>query len=234
VPSPIRIDLDQIPSEDWDSVYVSFDVVAVDTIIDDTSPDLYLAVVEKNHRYPYPVGRWDYSLRDMVPNGNGVAITIQKGDSLHFEWAYRCTTLYNQDAILTTIWVQNDTDESVIDPLARGKVLQAASARVMDVSSVAGGETPARVYLGQNAPNPFTSETRIGYGLNRAGPVRLSVYDPAGRLVAHLVEGNHEPGLYSAAWNGRDRFGQDVGSGVYYYKLETECISRTGRMVRLK
>lgn len=234
IPSPIRINIDQYPSEDWDSVYVGFDVVAVDTIIDDTTPTLHLAVVEKSHRYAYPIGRWDYALRDMIPDGYGEEISIQKGDSLHFERAYRCTSLYNQDAIITTVWVQNDPDSTVLDPAARSKVLQAASALVSDVSSVAGGDEPAHVYLGQNAPNPFTTETRIGYSVSRAGAVRLSVYTATGRLVAHLVDEYAEPGSHSAVWSGRDRFGREVGSGLYYYRLVTENRVRTGRMVLLK
>ena len=231
VPSPLRINMDQYPSEDWDSVYVSFDVVAVDTIIDDTTPDLYLAVVEEYHRYAYPIGKWNYAFRDMVPDADGEVISIQKGDSLHFDWAYSINPIYNLDAIITTIWVQNDRDGSIQDPQMRDKVLQAASAKVSDVSSVAGGVTPLRVCLGQNAPNPFTTETRIAYNVNRAGAVQLSVYTAAGRLVTHLVDEYTEPGSHSVVWDGRDRFGQEVGSGLYYYRLETENIARTGRMV---
>jgi hypothetical protein len=233
IPSPLRINIDQYPSSNWDSVYVSFDIVAVDSIIDDTTPDLHLAVVEERHRYAYPIGRWDYAFRDMLPDGDGEVISLQKGDSLHFDWAYLIDSVYNLDAIVTTIWVQNDPDESVENPEMRSKVLQAACAKLPDIASVE-GDTPARVWLGQNAPNPFTTETAIAYNLGRASQVRLAVYSPTGRLVTVLADGQREPGSYSAMWDGRDRFGSEAASGVYYYKLDTGKVTRTGRMVLLK
>jgi hypothetical protein len=234
VPSPVRINIDQYPSEDWDSVYVGLDVVAVDSIIDDTTPDLYLAVVEERHRYAYPVGRWDYSFRDIVPDGDGEVITIQKGDSLHFDWTYVVNSIFNLDAILTTVWVQNDPDTTVLDPEARSKVLQSASAKVVDVAGITAGDAPSAIWLGRSFPNPFATLTRIGYALGSAGKVRLSVYAPTGRLVARLVDGEAGPGSHAATWDGRDCLGNQVGSGMYYYKLEAEGVSRTGRMVLLR
>jgi len=233
IPSPYRINLAQYPSEDWDSVYVSFDVVAVDSLVDDTTPDVYLAVVEEYHTYPgYP--EWDYSFRDMVPDGDGEAITIQKGDSLHFDWAYPIDPIYNLDAIISTVWVQNDPDGSVINPKMRNKVMQAASAKVTDVSGVAIGETPGAVWLGQSSPNPFASQTTISYALGQAGKVKLSVYAPTGRLVSRLVDGEAGPGIHTVTWDGQDGFGSRVASGVYYYKLEALNEVLTGRMVVVK
>ena len=57
---------------------------------------------------------------------------------------------------------------------------------------------------------------------------------PAGRLVTHLVDGCVEPGSYAATWNGRDRAGNQVGSGIYYYRLQTPNGVRSGRMVLLE
>jgi len=224
VPSPIRFKIDQYPSEAWDSVYVSFDVIAEDSI-EAADLVLYLAVVERYHRYPVPVGRWDYSFRDMVPDADGEPITLHEGDSLHFDWTYPIDPIFNLDAIMTTLFVQENAD---------GGVLQAASQFVYDVSSVAGGEVPAPVLLGRNAPNPFSRETAIAYSLGRAEDVRLSVYSPSGRLVRRLVAGAVVPGTHTATWDGRDAFGREVASGVYYYQLTTGSLTRTGRMVLLR
>jgi hypothetical protein len=224
VPSPIRINLEQYPSQDWDSVYVSFDIVAVDSIAS-VDPRVFLAVTEDYHRYPYPVGKWRYALREFVPDSCGYAVTLQKGDSLHFDWTYLVDSVYNLDAITTNIFVQGYDN---------GTIFQAASARVTDVASVTPGDTPARIWLGQNAPNPFTTGTRIAYRLGASGAVRLSVYTPTGRLVANLVDTYLEPGSYAATWDGRDAAGRAVGSGMYYYRLDAGAISRSGRMVLLK
>lgn len=233
IPSAYRINLDQYPSEDWDSVYVSFDVVAVDTLIDDTTPDVYLAVVEQYHTYT-GYGEWDYSFRDMVPDGDGEVISIQKGDSLHFDWAYPISSIFNLDAIITTVWVQNDPDTSVADGKMRNKVMQAASAKVVDVSGIAVGDAPGAVWLGQSAPNPFASQTTISYALGKAGDVRLSVYSPTGQLIARLVDGAAEPGIHTVTWDGRDSSGREVASGLYFYQLDALNEVRAGRMVVIK
>jgi hypothetical protein len=232
IPSPFKINLEQLVSEDWDSVYVSIDVIAVDSVLYDTTPDLYMAVVEEYHTYP-GYSEWDYSFRDMKPDSDGEVITIQMGDSLHFDWVYPINAIYNQDAIITSVFVQNDPDGTVI-PKQRNKVMQAASAKVVDVAGVSAGDQPSVIYLGKNSPNPFTTQTTISYALGIAGNVRLSVYSATGRLVTRLVDDDLQPGSYQATWDGRDSFGNEVGSGMYYYQLELDNLTRSGRMVILK
>jgi hypothetical protein len=235
IPSPLRIDItDQYLSSDSDSVYVSFDVVAEDSVIYEPTPIVYMAAVERIHTYPSPTLTWKYAMRDMVLNASGQPISIQKGDSLHFDWAYVVDPVYTKSELTTAIWVQNEVDYSIPGKW-RNKVLQAAGRDLMDMSSVnGGGEVPGRIWLGQNAPNPFTGRTTIAYELGHAGKVRLSVYAATGQLVTHLVDGYVEPGSHAATWNGTDRFGKGVGSGMYYYRLETPNGSRSGRMVFLK
>jgi len=144
VPSPVRINLSQYPSQDWDSVYVSFDVVAVDPIpIGPKTAGIavFLAVTEENHRYPYPVGKWRYAFRDFVPGSAGCPVTLAQGDSLHFDWAYRVDPVYNKEQIFTNIFVQLTDTIAAVNEVT---MLQAASARVVDVASVTPGETRAR------------------------------------------------------------------------------------------
>jgi flagellar hook assembly protein FlgD len=97
---------------------------------------------------------------------------------------------------------------------------------------VAGLTNP--ILLGKNSPNPFSEQTSIAYSVRRAGHVRLSVYTLRGRLVTDLVDGQVAPGSYAAEWDGRDRFGHDVGSGVYYYNLKYEKLTQVGKMIVLR
>ena len=79
---------------------------------------------------------------------------------------------------------------------------------------------PGRVVLHQNTPNPFNPVTKIRFSLPQRSQVELKIYDIAGREVKTLVSGeldssnNHE---YS--WFGKDDSGDEVGSGVYFYRL---------------
>jgi hypothetical protein len=83
-------------------------------------------------------------------------------------------------------------------------------------------------------PNPFNPVTTIAFALPEAGPARLAVYDVSGRLVAVLAEGVHEAGEHEAVWNGRDAAGRQLGSGVYFVRLETAGFVSTRKMVMVK
>lgn len=88
--------------------------------------------------------------------------------------------------------------------------------------------------LRQNSPNPFNPVTSIGYSLNTASGVKLSIYDTAGRLVNNLVNETQEAGSHSVVWNGVNESGSKVASGVYFYRLTTDNNTETRKMVMVK
>jgi hypothetical protein len=85
--------------------------------------------------------------------------------------------------------------------------------------------------LGQNNPNPCVSSTQISYEVARPGAVRLRVFDAMGRLVRTLVDDVRGPGRYVATWNGADRAGRRVSSGVYFYTMEAAGYKATRKML---
>ena len=91
-----------------------------------------------------------------------------------------------------------------------------------------------RIGLDQNRPNPFNPATRISFELTEAAPVRLTVYDAAGRQVRQLVDGFREAGAHRTRWDGRDDGGRSLGSGVYYYRLQSGEDRITRKMVLVK
>ena len=88
---------------------------------------------------------------------------------------------------------------------------------------------PQSVELAQNFPNPFNPSTVIGYSLPEESMVRLSVYDLLGRRVAVLVDQRQEPGRHQVSFDGTS-----IGSGVYFYRLETGGQILTRRMTMIK
>lgn len=96
------------------------------------------------------------------------------------------------------------------------------------------GVTPLATRLIGNSPNPFNPLTTISFDLAQAGPVRLTVYDVQGRLVSRLVDESMEMGRYRVSWDGRDASGRYVGSGIYFYCLETRELTQTRSMVLSK
>jgi len=89
--------------------------------------------------------------------------------------------------------------------------------------------------LDQNEPNPFNPTTTIRYTVARDEKVHLAVYDIAGRLVRTLVNRRVPGGVERAAvWDGTDRFGVRVRSGVYFYKIATPSFTQTRKMTMIK
>ena len=88
--------------------------------------------------------------------------------------------------------------------------------------------------LHQNNPNPFNPLTRIGFVLPRAAPARLGIYDASGRLVTTLVDGALDAGPHEVTWSGRDRAGNPVASGIYFYRLSSGSRTLTRKMILLK
>jgi len=97
-----------------------------------------------------------------------------------------------------------------------------------------GGPTPLVHALRQNAPNPFTSATRIAFDLPEQGHVDLRIYDVQGRLVRILKDNVVPAGSYDVFWDGRDDGGVSVASGIYFYHLRADKFSATKRMTVIK
>ena len=100
-------------------------------------------------------------------------------------------------------------------------------------------EIPAETALLHNYPNPFNPETWIPYQLAHAADVTLTIYDTQGMLVRQLDLGYQQAGYYTnrtraAYWDGRNRLGESVGSGVYFYHLQAGDYSAIDKMVILK
>ncbi|MEA2104064.1 MAG: FlgD immunoglobulin-like domain containing protein, partial [Candidatus Cloacimonadota bacterium] len=73
--------------------------------------------------------------------------------------------------------------------------------------------------LRQNFPNPFFQKTEISYALKEDfNSGNILIYNIRGQLVKKIALGNSNIG--SVFWNGKDKNGQIVGSGIYFYKLE--------------
>ena len=98
---------------------------------------------------------------------------------------------------------------------------------------------PKLTQLLQNFPNPFNPETWIPYQLSEDSLVSISIYDTTGKLIRALPLGYQSAGFYhsrgrAAYWDGRNTFGEQVASGVYFYQLTTPSFHQTRRLVILK
>ncbi len=88
--------------------------------------------------------------------------------------------------------------------------------------------------LKQNYPNPFNPTTTILYNVVKSGDVKLTVYNVKGQLVKTLVNTSQSVGLNSVVWQGDDKSGNKVSSGLYFYKIENAGRSEIKKMVLMK
>jgi hypothetical protein len=80
---------------------------------------------------------------------------------------------------------------------------------------------PSAYQLHANYPNPFNPSTTIIYDMPLAGLATLRVYNVLGQEIATLVNGIVPAGRNSVVWNGTDRTGRNVASGVYLYRFSS-------------
>ncbi|HUV37786.1 MAG TPA: FlgD immunoglobulin-like domain containing protein, partial [Patescibacteria group bacterium] len=92
-----------------------------------------------------------------------------------------------------------------------------------------------RLALFQNYPNPFNPATNIAFDLHERAVVWLNIHDVAGRLVQCIIRGEElEAGRTIRTWDGTNRLGEPVSSGVYFCTLKAGKIlqSRTITVIR--
>ncbi|MFH0736076.1 MAG: FISUMP domain-containing protein [bacterium] len=88
---------------------------------------------------------------------------------------------------------------------------------------------PENFNLEQNYPNPFNPKTRIKYGVERGGLVKISVYDLLGHEVAVLVNEQKNAGYHFTEFNA-----DNLSSGVYLYTLQVHGYFDSKKMIVLK
>jgi hypothetical protein len=89
------------------------------------------------------------------------------------------------------------------------------------ISDVTAGANAIVTGLREVIPNPFAGRAVIRFGLREGGPVDLTAFDVQGRSVRRLDGGTHPPGEAQVIWDGRDRDGNRLPSGIYLLKLTT-------------
>jgi hypothetical protein len=91
-----------------------------------------------------------------------------------------------------------------------------------------------KTQLLQAYPNPFNPETTIPFSLSKAGNVKINIYNTKGQLIKTLLNDNKKAGNHSVKWNGKDENGNAVSSGMYFYRLQTDKVTYTNKMLLLK
>lgn len=96
-------------------------------------------------------------------------------------------------------------------------------------------DLPGEFQLYSNYPNPFNPATHIRFTIPKSGYVELAIYNLRGERVRTLVAENLKACEYGRIWDGKDEFGKDLASGIYFSALQLEDqTSRKNKMLKLK
>jgi photosystem II stability/assembly factor-like uncharacterized protein len=88
--------------------------------------------------------------------------------------------------------------------------------------------------LKQNYPNPFNSSTVIPYTLYYKCDITLNIYNSRGQHVGILFHDSQNAGNYQISWDGKDRAGNSVSSGIYLYELSDASSKQARKMLIIK
>jgi len=67
-----------------------------------------------------------------------------------------------------------------------------------------------------------------------AQSVKLVIYNLVGQEVNTLVNSKLSAGKHIYQWNGTNRAGEVLSSGIYFYRLETPEFTKTRKMMYIR
>jgi len=102
------------------------------------------------------------------------------------------------------------------------------------IAEPANNNIPNSFVMLQNYPNPFNAQTCLEYHIPYTTEVFLAVYNVLGQVVIVLENDLPSAGHYNVIWNGRNKDGLDVASGIYFARLRAGDLTTTKKMVLIR
>jgi hypothetical protein len=167
-----------------------------------------------------------------IPIGGNYTLIIEMLDS---------NTVGQADSVAITLQDNNggliySSEWNGTRTIMRGLRLPTGAGNVKVSSGLAkdADEIPTEYALYQNYPNPFNPSTTIQFDLPEDSRVKIVVYDILGREVTSIADGVLEAGRYKETWEGRDRNGRSIATGVYIFRIEARSIVSNRNLISVK
>ena len=83
-----------------------------------------------------------------------------------------------------------------------------------------------------NYPNPFNAQTTIAYKqpAEVEGNCIICIHNASGQLVKTFVDGRQQDSHHTVKWDGTDKQGRQVSSGIYFYTIKIRDMELLGKM----
>ncbi len=83
-------------------------------------------------------------------------------------------------------------------------------------------------------PNPMNKDVTIRYQVPVDSKVSLKIYDLSGKLVKTLIRENKKVGYHTISWNGKNKYEEEIPTGIYFLSMETGNSKATKKLTILK
>lgn len=173
----------------------------------------------------YGLDHLDWVERLVIPSSDGTPIDMMANDVLDVDLGFTMNTSWDIESCELTVFIQNVDDKEIL----QGTKLMVLDLTQLDVGDDAGASLPAVTTLKGNYPNPFNASSTIKYSLSQEGMVTIKLFDILGREIATLVNGREQAGEHSVTVDA-----SELGTGVYFYRMDTENFSETKKMLLIK
>ena len=139
---------------------------------------------------------------------------------------FNISTLFmNYGEYTGTVYVATNVGQFDIDV----NILVAALAIGDDINGI-----PLSFKVHKNFPNPFNPTTKVQIDIPEKGHLQVVVHDIYGRLISTLMDSDVEPGFSRVIWNGKNRLGVRVASGVYIISARLNNQQYSQKMLLVK
>ena len=93
---------------------------------------------------------------------------------------------------------------------------------------------PDKYLLYPAYPNPFNSNVKIRFDIPSEQFVEVSILNILGETVRVLAISEYSPGLNTLVWDGKNDYGQDLSTGLYFCTLNTEKFKDSIKLLLVK
>ncbi|MFA5033730.1 MAG: T9SS type A sorting domain-containing protein [bacterium] len=208
------------------SYYVYCDMPDWDGNADSTMEDFYTINISTNNGKTWNSLAYDYATngsdsgwvqKDSGVLGDGqfdaLDLTAYKGDTVRFRWLVM-TDNNNDGGVGTGLYIDD-----------------------INISSIGIEENKKEVStyrLSNCSPNPFTRNTEIKYSITGNTRTSVRIFNISGQEIVTLVDKEQKAGSYTVGWNGKDKTGKLVPTGMYLYQLKSGNFCETKKVVLMR
>ena len=199
-------------------------------------------ISEGNFRIIIPIGLpTDIELRFIIENGSVFRSYRLKAGDIQSEETFGVNREPGTTDAVTITFDEKSFSTRLPKKHEGYNIVRSANLPLVIIEAIKGAPKaiPDLTRVLPNFPNPFNPETWIPYQLAKPANVSITIFNSRGVVIRELLLGIKPAGFYSskanaAHWDGRNRTGEYVSSGIYFYQFKTGNKSVIQKMVIMK